>query len=607
MPLRDDLLNPISAEKPTGESLRYDPLFDKIKEARREELDIAQGDWKTAIKTADWTLTIKLTSEALATKTKDIQLAAWLAQAMLRKEGIESFRECLELIRKLMELYWDDIYPEIEDGDLELRKAPLEWLGTESEREPNRPASTAIKRVPITRGGLSWVEFDQTRQVGPEDAADNYEKQQARAAKIEEGKMAPEVFDKDFDATPKDFYVKLEKTFDGTLESLAKLADFCDEKFGDESPSFGDLKSVLTEVRQTVHILLVRKREKEPDPPDTEGADHPAEEGSAASAGAAAQAGTAWAAGGRSFPQGPLAPLPVSMDDAVGRVVASARYMRQQDASSPVPYLMLRALRWGELRKSQGIDPTLLYAPPLEIRQNLRRAMLESNWMEVLETGETAMGMECGRGWLDLQRYTVRASHELGYERVRNGIIGELKNLIEDYPDLLQMTMLDDMPTANAETVEWLHSQVITSSNGTAEDGSPSNSTSPIPAPTPSRSLELAIKAAASGRPEVSVELLVREIAQETSGRARFQRRAHLAGLCQTAGKDEITVTMLTPAVAEMEERRLEEWESREFLLYPLVTYYRSLIKNTAGYDDRDKIYAWICRLDPLEAMKLDK
>ena len=37
MPLRDDLLNPIPGDNPSGESLRYAPVFDKIKEARREE------------------------------------------------------------------------------------------------------------------------------------------------------------------------------------------------------------------------------------------------------------------------------------------------------------------------------------------------------------------------------------------------------------------------------------------------------------------------------------------------------------------------------------------------------------------------------------------
>ena len=37
MPFPDDLLNPIDGPNPSGANLRYDPVYDKIKEARREE------------------------------------------------------------------------------------------------------------------------------------------------------------------------------------------------------------------------------------------------------------------------------------------------------------------------------------------------------------------------------------------------------------------------------------------------------------------------------------------------------------------------------------------------------------------------------------------
>jgi len=46
MPLRDDLLAPIPGAKPSGENLRYAPVYDKIKEARREDDDAPQGEWQ---------------------------------------------------------------------------------------------------------------------------------------------------------------------------------------------------------------------------------------------------------------------------------------------------------------------------------------------------------------------------------------------------------------------------------------------------------------------------------------------------------------------------------------------------------------------------------
>jgi type VI secretion system protein ImpA len=115
------------------------------------------------------------------------------------------------------------------------------------------------------------------------------------------------------------------------------------------------------------------------------------------------------------------------------------------------------------------------------------------------------------------------------------------------------------------------------------------------------------MQAARSGRPEVCVELLTRMIAQEPSGRGRFQRRVQLAQLCQAAAHEAIAVTLLQQSVTEIEEKKLEEWEAREMLAYPLGLYYRCLVKTDGDSDERDRVYSWICRLDPLEAMKLER
>src|SRR5450432_265037 len=217
MPLPSDLLNPISADKPCGEHLPYAPVIEKIKDARREDDDVPQGDWARVRKLADWPLTIKLINETLATKTKDLQLTAWLAEAMLRREGITGLREVLDLDKALIENFWDSVHPELEGGDAEYRAGKLQWIGDSLER--------AVKGVALTRTGLNWYQYRESRVVGSEEAADTSEKQRARQDAIAEGKIPLEQFDKDFDAAPKSYYVNLEAAFDGTLESLALLGE----------------------------------------------------------------------------------------------------------------------------------------------------------------------------------------------------------------------------------------------------------------------------------------------------------------------------------------------------------------------------------------------
>ena len=596
MPLRNDLLNPISADKPAGENLRYAPVYDKIKEARREDDDAPQGEWKRERKVADWPLTIKLITDSLATKSKDLQMTAWLAEAMLVKEGVAGLREVLELIRGYLENFWEGLYPELEDGDTEYRAAPLQWVGDRLEMQ--------LKRSGLTRSGLSWFQYKESRVVGSEEAADTDEKMAARAEAIAEGKVTQEQFDKSFEETPKKFYVTLQETFDATLESVSTLGERCDEKFGDLSPSFGVLTRALEEVRQTVYILLQTKREKEPDEPVAEPAvEEVADETEADASGAAA-------APARERRGGGLSAEPADRDDAISRVVVAAQFLRQQDPYSPAPFLMLRGLRWGELRAGGStIDPLMLAAPPSEYRQNLKRLGLESNWMELLETAETVMGMECGRGWLDLQRYVSRACHELGgyYDAIRGSVISGVRALLADYPQLPELTMMDDTATANAETHAWLKENVLAGATGEAHATSSYQQEIAHDPGTPALpdAFELAMQAARSGHAQEGIEMLMREMVQERCGRARFHRKVQLTQLCVSTGHDDIAFPILQELAAEIERRRLEDWESADLVAQPLALLYRCLVKTDGSADERQKLYAWICRLDPVQAMNM--
>ena len=90
MPFPDDLLNPIEGPNPSGANLRYDPVYDKIKEARREEDQPPPGMTERDRKVAENPLVIKLVTDLLTKKTKDLQLAAWLTEALLKQKGFGS-------------------------------------------------------------------------------------------------------------------------------------------------------------------------------------------------------------------------------------------------------------------------------------------------------------------------------------------------------------------------------------------------------------------------------------------------------------------------------------------------------------------------------------
>src|SRR3984957_851237 len=261
MPLREDILAPIAGENPSGIDLRYDTkllIYDKIREARRQDDGLAQGDWQSERKVANYSLVRQLAQDTLATVSKDLQLAAWLTEALLAMEQYAGLCQGLTLCNALLANFWEPIYPVIEAGDRELRAKPLSWMGS--------MLDVPLRSAPLVSEGYSWFAYKDSRVVGFEDQAKTDKDRKARAKLIDDGKIAPETFDKAFTETPKAFYLKAEKDLDRCLAELESLETFCDEKFEDDAPPFGKLKAALTDVRHTIHGFLSKKRETEPDP-----------------------------------------------------------------------------------------------------------------------------------------------------------------------------------------------------------------------------------------------------------------------------------------------------------------------------------------------------
>ncbi|MGH7627720.1 MAG: type VI secretion system protein TssA [Gemmatimonadaceae bacterium] len=589
MPIRDDLLNPIAGPNPGGADLRYDPLYDKIKEARREDDDAPQGEWQHTRKVADWPQVIKLTGDAIATKSKDLQLAAWLAEAMLRREGFGGFRATLDVIRGLLDTFWDNLYPEVEDDDLELRAAPLEWMGTRLD--------LPVRFVPLSRAGHSHVVYTEARAIGSESEAEGDSgKQEKRALAIEAGKPTIEDFEKSFADTPKAFYKQLAADLDATLASLQMLDELGRAKFADAAPGYRRLREALEEVQRAARQLLARKLELDPDPVEAVAANA----GPNASAGGDASAGVG-------APGGMLAAEPVDRADATARAISAARFLRRSEPRNPASYLMLRALRWGELRaEGASPDPRLLEAPSAGQRTQLRGLMLDANWEQLLEIAETVMGTPVGRGWLDLQRYALMACQAMGeeYAIVATAIREELRALIAAIPGLPAMTLMDDLPAATGATLQWLREEQLIGGEGEAAVPAPA---SLLATDVPEREgrgvVDRAKAEVRAGRPEKAIELLMRALDREKSRRGRFLRQSELANVMVDAGFLQVAQPILQEMMSDIDSHKLEEWEAGDLVARPMALLHQCLQKLDGDESARQELYLRICRLDPLQAI----
>jgi len=87
------------------------------------------GQWERPLKTADWESIEQRSTSFLTKRSKDLQMAAWLLEAWMRRRGLVGLLAGLQLMQSLLETHWDCVHPQIdEDGSCDGRVAPFEWL-----------------------------------------------------------------------------------------------------------------------------------------------------------------------------------------------------------------------------------------------------------------------------------------------------------------------------------------------------------------------------------------------------------------------------------------------------------------------------------------------
>lgn len=329
------LLAPIPGDNPAGQNLQYAGLHDEIREARREDEDLEQGEWKRDLKAADWPRVIIQATEALTTRTKDLQVAAWLAEALVKTSGFAGLRDGLRVMRELLEQFWEHLYPEIDEGDMEARANAIAWM--------DRPLvlPKAVRDVPITRSitgaSYSFLQLEQSREFDIPERLDDLDSEKLERVNElkhragEEGKITGEQWRTAKAATRRKFYEEIYPLLNQCWEEFEGLDRVMDERFGRQTPGLGALKKALDDIRSVIEKVLKEKRIIEPDPVDAS----PVEGEPQNTAADAAPASTS----------GPIH----TRQEALRRLAEVAGFFRRTEPHSPVSYLVQRAINWGQM------------------------------------------------------------------------------------------------------------------------------------------------------------------------------------------------------------------------------------------------------------------
>lgn len=356
----ETLLTPISEESPSGEYLRYSGIYDEISEARRADLDVPQGDWQTDVKVADFRKVISLAVPAIEKESKDLQITAWLSEALISEYGFTGLRDSLKLMSGLQETFWETLHPEIDEGDMEGRANAIAWMELQ--------ASLGLRKGKITNySGYSFIDFEDSKRFDIPDnieSLDSTEQQRYNALRAQaekENRVTANKWRAEMASTRRPFYEELNALIDECWAAYNDLNRVIEEKFDrNQAPGMNNLKKSLDEVHTQVKKFLEEKRAAEPDEETAEeGAEGEAVEG---------EGGTMVRVAGVATASGAIQ----NRQDALKRLGDIATFFQKTEPHSPISYLVQRAVKWGNMPLEVWLqdvikDETVIY----QIRQTL--------------------------------------------------------------------------------------------------------------------------------------------------------------------------------------------------------------------------------------------
>lgn len=350
------LVQPITPEAPAGESLRYDSVYDSIVSARRQEAALPQGVWQRATQQADWPLVEELCRNALATRSKDLQIAVWLTEAWLHLFGLAGFTNGCKLITNLHELYLVELIPspksaqqiiaagtplplDSSDPAIEHRLNMLQWM--------NEKLSIEIKFLPLT----APVDGSEAPAISLADieAALHRQRVARRQGTPQDVLSGDAQFARSLQLTPPQFLHQTWSDLQHAIEVIDLLGLALDRYYGPTNSGLLRIRSALHDMALSISSAI---------PEDTL---EPCEE-----------AFTMPDIHSDPVPvyRAPAAPAPLNdlyadaeintREQAYETLARIANFLARLEPHSPVPYLLHRAIAWGGMSLKELL-PELLH------------------------------------------------------------------------------------------------------------------------------------------------------------------------------------------------------------------------------------------------------
>lgn len=346
----ENLLAEISVEQPAGQSLQGGAIYREIQQARlRDDPSLPHEGWEPELKRADWRKVQHLTLRALAEQSKDLQLMVWLLEAQIHRLGFAGIAPVIHLLDRLCAKHWLSLYPRITDGDSEHRENIL--------HSANQKLQPVLRLVAVSVSedvSLSWADVLRARR-----------NQSLLDSGVDPSELEGPVLSdcqKTLLAASDNHLLNMHADITAAVASLDELRITLSELQSLDAPTLSGLGAVLGEISDFLMAELKHRGYRKPS--DSE----------VSMEGSLALEGEESSATGRRSPtlvpqpieqlrrissvpasQGSGAPLDLARERSVAyaQLDQVADMLLRVDPHSPTPYLIKRAVAWGELSTAQ--------------------------------------------------------------------------------------------------------------------------------------------------------------------------------------------------------------------------------------------------------------
>ncbi|GLQ48609.1 type VI secretion system protein TssA [Dyella flava] len=307
-----------------------------------------------------------------------------------------------------------------------------------------------------------------------------------------------------------------------------------------------------------------------------------------------------------------------STRDLIERARVMATYLRNQDNGYLPSARLVRCVRWDTVHEVPPADNksrTRLMAPRSELRQQLKRLVLQKQWHELLERVEGAFMEGANHLWLDLQYFQHVALDHAGspYREWRDLLHTDFSLLLSRLPGVERLAFSDGTPFADDATLEWIarntvvheldpvHGRPAAMPTGETEEGG-------IDWPE----IEAQSRSLLDSEGLDATLAWLTQLPGPMSARQRFLQRWLMARLTDQAGRADLAQHLLHELDASVCELNVLDWEPslafevKQHLLHVLRQgLNRKHADKTVLAERMEQLLGDLTRLDPARAVTL--